>query len=295
LLGFLALLLVGLGAGFHQVGVGEQAVVLRAGRLHDVQGQGLHWNIPLLDSVRTVSVARVRDATLTADVITRDEGLLTLGVVLHYRVTDPEAYLLQFADAEAALLRLAESVVQEAAADMALQELAGAAGPRLAPVLEREIARRLAGYRSGIALSALDIASVLPPTDLRTAFADVQRAGEEAKLRTTRAQAEVRQTLQAARSEAARQREAAERESRRQVEAARQQAAEFAEALTQYRRDPAAVEQQMYAEAVSDVLGRTRTVIVGEGGLAQLGIPPASLGPAPLPPAPRKAATGQRP
>jgi membrane protease subunit HflK len=287
LMGLLALLLIGLGTGLHEVGAGDRVLVLRAGRLHDIQAPGLHWNIPLLDRLHTVNVSRLRDARLSADVITRDDGLLTLPVVLHYRVADPEAYLLRFADAEAVLLRLAEAEVQQAATGMTLQELLGGGQAGLAPALAQRVAQRLAGYRSGLALSALELAAVQPPADVRRAFAAAQQAQEEARRELAQARAEQQRTRQAAEAGAARQLAAADKEAARRVALAREQAAQFAAALAHYRQAPAATLQQLQDEAVGDVLARTRTVILGEGALQHLGIPWQALSPAPLPPAPR--------
>lgn len=294
LTGLLAVLLLALGAGFHEVAAGDRVVVLRAGRLHETQAPGLYWNIPLLDRLHTVNVDRLRDVRLSSDVITRDDGLLTLAVVLHYRIDDPEAYLLRFAEGEAALLRIAESEVQAVAAGMTLQELLAGGEKELAPVLARRVAGRLAGYRSGLALGTLELVAVQPLADVRRAFAAAQQAREEARLKLAQVQAERQRTLQSAQTAAARQLATAERENARRLAAAREQAAQFTAALARYRTDPVEGARQLQAEAVGEVLARTRTVILGEAALSHLGIPPTSLTPAPLPPAPR-ARQGQQP
>jgi membrane protease subunit HflK len=281
LLAFTALLLTWGGFGFHLVGEGERALLLRGGRLQALLAPGLHWAPPLLSTVTMVSVDAVRQATLATTVLTRDEALAEVTLDLHYRVADPAAYLLGFAEAETALLRVADAVLQEAAATLPLAELQQSRS--LGPALQRTTDARLARYRSGLVVTGINLTAVAPPAEVRAVIENALHAREAAAAQEARIRREVQQSLRAARAEAGRVLDAAARESARRQAAARDERERFARDLALYRTDPGAARELVYRRALADVMARTRTVVAGEGGLEQIGIPAPRLQPSPLP------------
>jgi len=54
------LVVIFLAESFYFVGPAESAIVKRFGKIIGVFGPGLHWKIPLLDSVSKVDVAAIR-------------------------------------------------------------------------------------------------------------------------------------------------------------------------------------------------------------------------------------------
>lgn len=293
LLALLALVFVFGGFGVHQVEEGERNLVLRNGRLHDVQGPGLHWNPPLIDTWRRVNIERLREAVLSTEVISRDGDLVAVALALRYRVADPEAYLLGFFDAEAELLRATEAALQAASSRLAVAELAGTAQRQLVAGLQTTLATHLRDRRSGLVLAGLSLTSVRPPAEIEAAVTEVERARADIPLQLQKAGEDAQKALKDSRQEAARLVGEAEREKARVVQAARADALRLGVAIDAARAAPAATRQRLYEEAVADVLARTPTVIVGEAGLARIGIEPARLqAPSPLPPSP---AAGGRP
>ena len=293
LLALLVLVFVYGSLGAHQVEEGERSLVLRNGRLHEVQGPGLHWNPPLIDAWRRVNVERLREATLSTEVISRDDDLVAVTLALRYRVADPEAYLLGFFDAEAELLRATEAALQQAALQLRVAELAGPAQRQLVAGLQATLTAHLRERRSGLALAGISLSSVRPPAEIEAAVTGVERARADIPLQLQKADEDAQKALKRRREEAARLVAAAEREKARVVLAARADALRLGAAIDAARSAPAVTRQRLYEEAVADVLARTPTVIVGEAGLARLGIDPARWqAPSPLPPSP---AAGGRP
>lgn len=289
LLAALALLLLFMAAGWHAVGPGEQALVLRGGRLQALQSAGWYWNPPLLDRVRVVNVAVPRTAVLSTEVVTRDEALASVELDLQYRVADPVAYLLQFDDAESALLHVTESVLQEQSAGLSWAELAGPRPPGLARRLQQEVEARLARYHAGLELTGLSLTSVLPSAEVRAAFEEVQRAREERGQRLADTRKALRQELQGVRIQADRELVAATADQAEALRQARRDSEGFHEALAAYRTQPEATLQRLYQDALAAVLADTRTVILGEKGLESLGIAPSVLQqPSALPPPPER-------
>lgn len=288
----LAIVLLALAAtwgslGLHQVRAGERAVVLRNGELLAVQAPGLHWNPPLIDTWRTLDVDRLREATLATEVISGDEGLAAVTLTLRYRIADPAAYLLDFVDAEAELLRASEAALQAEAARLPAAELHGTAQRVLAATLQARLAAHLRAQRGGLALSGLRLAAVTTPAGIAAAVAEVERARADIALQVQKAQEEAAAIARQAAVEAAGRVAAAEQEKAQVLQAARSDAARLAADIVAARQDPAGTRRRLYEEAVADVMARTPTVIVGEAGLDRLGIPADRLAaPSPLPPSP---------
>lgn len=292
-LAVLALAFVYGSLGLHQVQEGERCLVQRGGQVLGVQAPGLHWNPPLVDSWRTVNVERLREATLSTEVISHDEDLVAVTLTLRYRIADPRAYLLGFDDAEAEMLRGAEAALQQAAARQTAAELAGPGQRVLAAQLRADLDAHLADLGSGLALAGVTLASVTTPAEIEAAVAAVEQARADIPLQVQKAREEGDKGLRQARTEAARVVAAAEGDRARALQQAQADAQRLAADIEAARADPAGTRRRLYEEAVADVLARTPTVIVGEAGLERLGIPADKLrAPSPLPPPP---AAGARP
>lgn len=280
----LSLLLTWGGLGFHLVRPGEQAVVLREGRLQTLLGPGLHWLPPGLSSLRSVAVDEIRNASLGTTVIAADDSLLEVTLELQYRISDPVPYLLGFEDAESLLLRVADASLQQAAASLPLSGLLRSGG--LSPAVLRQAREELASCHCGLMLTGVSVTSMAPPAELEPVFASARRAEAAAQSHLTRVRREVLQSLSAARTEAGRRRSLASRDAANRLAAAQEESARFQDALRAWRADAEGTSRQLYEVALAEVMARTRTVVVDEAGLESLGIPAARLRPSPLPPTP---------
>lgn len=287
LLALLALVFVYGSLGLHQVQEGERAVVQRNGRLLTVQGPGLHWNPLLVDSWRTLDVERLREATVSTEVISQDEDLVAVTLVLRFRIDDPAAYLLGFDDAESELLRASESLLQQAAARMPVAELWGPGQRMLVATLQDSLAAHLRDQRGGLVLAGVSLARVTTPAAIEASVTDVERARADIPLQLQKANDEAAAALKRAQAEAGRRVAAADRDKAARLQQARLDAARLEAAIAAAREDPAGTRRRLYEESVADVMARTTTVILGEKGLERLGIAPDKLAaPSPLPPSP---------
>lgn len=273
--------------GLHQVRVGEQCLVLRNGRVLTVQSPGLHWNPPVIDTWRRVDVERIRDATLSTEVISQDEDLVSMTLSIRYRVGDVRAYLLGFDDAESDMLRTTEAAVQQAAARLPAAGLSGASQRVLVAQVQDAVAAHLNDMGGGLRLAGINVASATTPAEIDAAVADVSRARAETALRVQKAQEEGQTALRQAREQGARAVAEAERVRVQVLQQAQADARRLATDIDAAARDAEATRRRVYDEAVTDVMKRTTTVIIGEAGLDRLGISAGRLrAPTLLPPSP---------
>lgn len=287
LLALLALVFVYGSLGLHQVQEGERAVVLRNGRLLTVQEPGLHWNPLLVDTWRLVDVGRLREATVSTEVISQDEDLVAISLILRYRVADPAAYLFSFDDAESELLRTSESLLQQSAARLPVADLAGPGQRILVATLQDSLAAQLRDQRNGLVLAGVSLGRVTTPAAIESSVTEVERARADIPLQLQKAKEDAAQALKRAQADANGQVAAAERDKAAALRQAALDATRLEAAIAAAQRDPAGIRRQLYEDAVADVMARTPTVIVGEKGLERLGITPGKLAaPSPLPPPP---------
>ncbi len=246
----LFLLLAYLATGIAQIRPEERGVVRRFGRVVARPGPGLWIGLPWgVDRVDRIAVRTVRQLTIGASpdldgaagqYLTGDQNLANAQFVVEYAVDETDAGLDDFLTngdaAELVLGREVEAMAAEwfgaAAVDDALLT-ARAEFPRWA--LDR-LAGRLAPHRLGVAVQRISVDFLAPPSEVRDAFEQVNRA--QAGMSTRENQA--RQDAAARRRDAA----AAKFRLERQGEAyrieregmAKADAAAFRARLEQYRK-----------------------------------------------------------
>src|SRR4051812_28826033 len=108
--------------GVYSVGPGEQGVVRRFGREHRTVGPGLHYALPLAESVDVVNIEEVRRIEVgfngetsvneEALMLTGDENIVEVHMVVQYRVSDPMRYLFRLREPEASLHIAAEVAIR---------------------------------------------------------------------------------------------------------------------------------------------------------------------------------------
>ena len=104
--------------GVYSVGPGEQGVVRRFGREHRTAAPGLHYAIPLVEAVNVVNIEEVRrvevgfngETTINEEalMLTGDENIVEVQMVVQYRVAEPTKYLFRLREPEASLRVAAE-------------------------------------------------------------------------------------------------------------------------------------------------------------------------------------------
>ena len=93
-------------ASWYQVDQGERAVVLRFGQLVGTSEPGLHFKLPWVDSVRTISVQNQNNRYTNLEAYSRDQQPADLTVSVTYVVADPSELYTQYGDLDTAVRRL---------------------------------------------------------------------------------------------------------------------------------------------------------------------------------------------
>lgn len=267
---------------FTEVPAGSRAVRVLFGRYQPVAlNPGLHltwpWPIEQLEIVATESIRQVSlgfDKDLSGPILWSEphfegeknllvgdgESLLTIDVPIFYRIADPVRFLETTADAEKALLVLAERK---------LIQIAGSRGSFEIMTGERaEIARRLRDALQGevrnfgLEVVFVGLKDVHPPVDVAPAFQEVISAQEEKEQTIDLARASRAQLLPEARAQAHRMQVEEDANFKARVAAAEGAAARFTAIVDADRENSAVFRLRLKLDVLEQVLGKaTKTIL----------------------------------
>jgi len=114
--GFALVLLAGLWAlaGFYMVDAAERGVVLRFGEFQTTTDPGLRWHLPWpIETVEKVNTGATERWPYQGSMLTRDENIVNVEVIVQYRRTDPREYLFSLRDPEETLRDVTASAIRE--------------------------------------------------------------------------------------------------------------------------------------------------------------------------------------
>lgn len=184
-LGFILVLLAA--TSVYVVTQWEQVAVIRFGRIIKVVKDGIHFRIPLLDSLSRFDM-RVRTLDLRQQsVITKDNISLLVDAVAFIRIENPEALLTNVERYETAVYELAQTSLRDVIGSFNLDDV----------LSERSsIAERIEGLVEktatvwGIDVQNVELQNVVLPPDMKRAFAVQAEAEREARAVKISAEAE---------------------------------------------------------------------------------------------------------
>jgi membrane protease subunit HflK len=274
-----------LATGFAVVQQDEVGVVRSFGAVRGAPWPpGLHWGLPWglgrvdrvsIDRARTVSVgarglqsaplSRAPDPGLE-DFLTGDLNLASAQAIVQFRVADPVRYLFETISVDKAVGLLAEAALTRALAARGIDDVLTSGRAEVAEEISREVQTNAESQKLGIAIRAVRLGRVTPPTPVAPAFIDADRARSDKRQAVTRAE-EYRDGSRAdsrGRARETRDRAAAVFEERVQI--ARGEADRFTKLLGEARKNPRAVRQRLYLETVAELFPRfNRKVVVAPG------------------------------
>lgn len=268
------------GSGFHLIDQSERGVVFRFGKYTNTIGPGLHWNPPLIDRVESVNVTRIRSASQTDSMLTRDENIVRVSISSQYVVSDPHAFLVNVRGPEMTLQNAMDSALRQEVGNMDLQQILTTGREELAGDIYDRLASYLEAYGTGIRLQTVNMESTSPPDQVQDAFDDVIRAREEQQRTINRANAYRDAILPEAEGQRQRMIEEAQGYKAAVVADAQGDANRFTSLLGEYEKAPDVTRQRLYLDTMTQILSNTPKALVdlGEGNDAVTVLPLNQMG-----------------
>ncbi|HEY4581816.1 MAG TPA: FtsH protease activity modulator HflK [Lysobacter sp.] len=242
----------------------QRGVVLRFGQFARVLQPGPHFKLPWpIERVVKVNATQIKTFTQTVPVLTADENIVHVDLNVQYRISDPQLYLFGARDADAVLREASLSTVREMVGRSDLDTVLGARNA-LAVAARARLQESLRAYRTGLAVTELNLPNARPPEEVKPAFDDVNSAQQDKDRVISEARAYAAKVVPEARGEAARVRATAEGEKVSAIARASGDSQRFSLLVDQYRDAPEVTRKRLWLETVQQVLGSNRTIVGGD-------------------------------
>ena len=303
ILGIIVLaLLLWLSSGIYTVSPAERAALRLFGNFNSTQGPGLHWfwpapigtrNVEAVLEIRRMEIGFItpatglsRDVPIEALMITGDENIVDVQMVVQYRIDNLEFFLFRVADPGEPARGIApgrpEGRTLKDAAEAALRQVVGQRDIDDVLTVEKEqiqvetrllLQQLLYDYQMGLEITQVKLQNVRPPEQVRDAFDDVVRANEDKERTINLADAYKEDILPKARGSAAQVTQAAEAFKEAQIAKAEGEAARFLSVLEEFKKAPEVTRVRLYLEAMEEILPTITKFVLGPdagGSLLQL-------------------------
>ena len=272
--GFFALALVVWGLlGIYVVSPAEQAVVTRFGRYVGITGPGPHW-LPLgIESEDRLNVQQVSTFSYQAEMLTKDENIVSVAVAVQYRIADPKAYLFNVVNPIASLKQATASALRQVVGQTGLDDVLTTGRQELIEGVRKQLNTTLNIYHPGIVVTDVTLQPAKPPEQVTAAFDDAIKAREDEQRYINQAQAYARKISAVAQGQIARLKQQAAAYRQEVVLQAKAATTRYLALLKPYKSSPEVTRDRLYIDTIASVLSKTTNIFVETGGSNVLYLP----------------------
>ncbi|MFT3806755.1 FtsH protease activity modulator HflK [Arenimonas sp.] len=274
----------------------ERGVVLRLGAYSRTMTPGANFKWPWpIETVTVVPTTRIQQVDDQVRVLTQDENIVDIKFTVQYQVANPRDFLYAFRDdliadgkreqGRETLRNAAESAVREAIGNHTLDTvLLDREKPQTAA--SEHLQDTLDSYHTGLLVTALNLTDARPPTEVKEAFDEANRAAQDKENTINIAKAYSSKVLPEARGVAARITAEAAGYRSATIAKAEGDAQRFRQLADQYRKAPEVTRKRLFLETMQEVMAKNPKVVAGRGNILYLPLnsgagapPPANAAP----------------
>ena len=261
--------------GFYQVDAAEVGVVLRFGQYQTSTNPGLHWHFPWpVETVELVNTGQTERFQYQGSMLTRDENIVNVEVIVQYRRTDPYAFLFNLRDPEETLDDVTASAIREVVGKNVLDFILTDGRLEIAALTQELLQSTLDSYETGITVYEVNLQEANFPSEVEMSVQDAIMAREDRERSILEAERYRNDVLPRARGEAARRLESAAAYRDRVIADSEGEADRFTQILREYQRAPEVTRERLYLETLEQVLSSSNKVLVDtEGGNNMMVLP----------------------
>lgn len=252
--------------GIYVIDEQERAVVLRFGRYHQTLDPGLNWKPRLMDQVVPVNVTKERQYASEGRMLTQDENIVELQIVVQYNISEVKSFVLNVRDPEFSLRQATESALRHVVGSTRLDQVLSEGRGQISDEVKVKLQSYLDNYGTGIQVVKITIQEARPPAQVKAAFDDVIKAKEDEERLKNEASAYANGIVPEARGRAQRILEEAAAYRGKVVAEAQGEAQRFEKLLAEYRKAPEVTRERLYLDAVQRVMSATSKVLVDVPG-----------------------------
>ena len=257
--------------GRYQVDDSERGVVLRFGEYSQTTTPGLRWHVPWpIESVEIVNVNVVNRFKQQTTMLTSDENIIVVDLVVQYRKTNPVDYLFNVRDPEETLSEVSESAIREVAGKTDLDFILTEGRSSIAIQTQEVIQNTLDEYGTGITVTQVALQDANFPVQVENAVQDAIKAREDKERYAFEAEAYANDIVPKARGDAAKMIQEAEAYKAKVIADSEGEAERFSKLLVEYQKAPEVTRERLYIEAIENVYGNSNKVLMDSDGSGNL-------------------------
>lgn len=274
------LILIWLGTGVYAVQPGEEGVVQTFGRFANVTTSGLHYHLPRpfqqvtivdVESIRRTEIGfrtdspdLKREVLNEALMLTEDENIVQVELLVQYRVGNSPAFVFNVQEPEQVLRTSTEVALRSSVGQMTIDAVITEERARVQDQTRAFLTRLMDDYETGILITDVRLQVADPPEEVRDAFQEVVRARADRERLINEAQAYQNDIVPRARGEKQQQIEEALAFKDQQVLRAQGDAQRFSSVLEAYLQAPEVTRERMHIEALEDILSHVSLILLDQ-------------------------------
>ena len=277
-------LIILLATSVYIVDQAEEAVITRFGKYVTTKGPGLQFKLPFgIDRNYTVNVKNVRTEefgfrTQTAGrnprydsqysestMLTGDLNIVEVEWIIQYRVSDPRAWTfnVNLDDRTKTIRDVSRSAINMLVGDRAIMDIMGLERSAIEAAGIEFMNETFRGYGMGIDVIAVRLQNIEPPSGVRQAFEDVNKAIQDMNRLINEGQQAYNEEIPRTGGEADRLIQIAWGYDAERKNMAKGDVARFNSVYDEYRRSPEVTRQRLYYEMIEEVFkGDEGTAII---------------------------------
>lgn len=292
------LALIWLATGIYIVAPDEKGVVMRFGKWVATTDPGPHYHLPApIESVlkpkvtevkrieigfRTIDQgppARYSDVPRESLMLTGDENIIEIDIIIQYRIIDPGKYLFRIRDPNQTVRVASEAALREIIGATTIDEALTVGKFAIQANTKTLLQGILDSYESGLQIVAVQLQDVHPPDQVREAFRDVASAKEDKSRLINEAEGYRNSLLPEARGRSAQIVNIAEGYMEEKIRKAKGDADRFKSVLAEYVKSKDVTRTRLYLETMEEILpGMDKFILGGDSGASVLPILPLGRG-----------------
>ena len=282
---------------FYTVQPDEVGVVTRFGKYIRQEEPGLHLKLPSpIEHAKTPKVLKVRRAEIgfrilssrppqkVRDVpaeslmLTGDQNIVDIDMVVQYQIRDAAAYLFNISNPAKLVRNATETVLRGIIGSKKIDE-ALTTGKNEIQVLAKDMIQQLLDkYESGIQIVTTQLQDVHPPEQVAASFKDVVSAREDKERMINQAQGYRKAVIPETRGKAAQMLRRAEGYREEKIKRSQGDVMSFLAQYEEYRHAPKITRKRIYLETMEEILPKMQKFVMGSKSSGVLPLLPLGQG-----------------
>lgn len=270
------------GDSFYQIGEQEQAVLVTLGKPSAVTETGLHFKIPLIQTVQKVNTT-IQGFAIGYDIdtneniesesvmITSDYNFINVDFFAEYRISDPVQYLYASQNPEEILKNMVQSSIRTVVGRYSVDDVLTTGKSEIQTKIKEMLNEKLEAQDIGLQLVNITMQDSEPPTtEIVQAFKAVENAKQGKETALNNANKYRNEQLPEAEAKADEIIKEAEAQKQTRINEAEAQVARFNAMYEEYVKNPVVTKQRMFYEAMEEVLPGMKVVIDNGDGVEKI-------------------------